>query len=113
MVHHLQVIADYVLTVKEEIAKCSDEACKMMYLRSIGNSGIPSLLPTLLKVAEESKGAALSLTAVQSLRRYPEQLIYEQVKHCTHCPSAFLKLGQCANFMSPVLSKVTSREHCV
>ncbi|KAK3091068.1 hypothetical protein FSP39_016889 [Pinctada imbricata] len=74
-----EVVTDYILTVRDEFSKCPDEACKLMYLRSIGNSGLMSFIPLLVKAAGESQSATLALTAVQAFRRYPIQMIKDKV----------------------------------
>ncbi|XP_048761534.2 microsomal triglyceride transfer protein large subunit-like [Ostrea edulis] len=63
------IIAEYVNYVESELKACVEEGCILLYIRSVGNSGLPKFLPLLLDQAQNSQSSAVSLTAIQSLRR--------------------------------------------
>ena len=56
----------------ETLAKCEEEDCKLVFLRSMGNSGDPKFLEAILDSIEKQNGSAmLGFTAAQALRRIP------------------------------------------
>ncbi|XP_062589725.1 microsomal triglyceride transfer protein large subunit-like [Saccostrea cucullata] len=74
------IIVDYVNYLESEVKSCEEEECKLLYIRSAGNSGLPKFLPLLLDQAQNSKSSTVSLTAIQALRRlqinaYREEII--------------------------------------
>lgn len=66
-----QVIADYTKAVRQSLKTCQDDSCKMRYIRSMGNSGLYDFASELIEMAETSSSAAVSITAIQALRRFP------------------------------------------
>ncbi|XP_064608332.1 microsomal triglyceride transfer protein large subunit-like [Liolophura sinensis] len=77
------VIGAYQKTVIEQLAACTgeeEEGCQLMYLRSLGNAGLLDTLPILTKYAENGITPAVSIAALQALRRIPYDKISTQVK---------------------------------
>ncbi|KAL5018121.1 hypothetical protein ScPMuIL_003843 [Solemya velum] len=74
-----QVISDYKRIVTEKLMLCENDSCRTRFLRSIGNSGHPQFVQILLQFAEGTDSGPVSLTAIQSLRRIPNNFITEKV----------------------------------
>ena len=64
----------------ELFKKCKDDDCKLLYIRSMGNSGQPQFMKTILQTISDKEGSSmLGYTAVKSLRRIPKQYFTEKV----------------------------------
>lgn len=75
---------DYRQTILELFKQCSTEDCKLLYIRSMGNSGQPQFMKTILQtIADRDGSSMLGYTAVKSLRRIPKQFFTEKV--CISC----------------------------
>lgn len=73
---------------------CDDDSCTLRHLRSVGNAGLAEFLPELLTIAQNNKNPAVSLAAVQALRRMDKDFLKDQVtmfvlgikkKYCFWC----------------------------
>lgn len=86
-----EAVKDYRQTVLELFKKCRDEDCKLLYIRSMGNSGQPQFMKSILQtIADKESSSMLGYTAVKSLRRIPKQYFTEKevktllkIYHCT------------------------------
>lgn len=63
----------------EECTGEEEEGCQLMYLRSLGNAGLLDTLPVLTRYAEKGTTPAVSIAALQALRRLPYDKISAQV----------------------------------
>ena len=61
------------------LKECEEESCTLRYLRSVGNAGLAEFLPELLNIAQNGKSSAISLAAVQALRRMDNGFLEDQV----------------------------------
>lgn len=71
--------------VESELKACVEEGCILLYIRSVGNSGLPKFLPLLLDQAQNSQSSAVSLTAIQSLRRMQINDFRQEVLFTHNC----------------------------
>ena len=64
----------------ELFKKCETEECKLLYIRSMGNSGQPQFIKTVLQtIADKESSSMLGYTAVKSLRKIPKHYFTEKV----------------------------------
>lgn len=75
-----EVVKEYKQTVRKMLKECEEESCTLRYLRSVGNAGLAEFLPELLNIAQNGKSAAISLAAVQALRRMDNGFLEDQAK---------------------------------
>ena len=61
------------------LKECEDDSCTQRYLRSVGNAGLQEFLPELIEWAQTGKTAAISLAAIQALRRMSKGFLEDQV----------------------------------
>ena len=67
--------------------KCSDETCRLLYIRSMGNAGLPDFKQTIFDAISDKSGSSMmGFTAVQALRRIPAQFLEKQVIVGCLCP---------------------------
>lgn len=59
---------------------CGEASCRGMYLRALGNAGLPETVPAILRHAETPNTPTLAYTAINALRRIHKQFIGDQVK---------------------------------
>ncbi|GAB1608498.1 triglyceride transfer large subunit-like [Argonauta hians] len=71
-------VKEYIASTKNLISKCKDEACQLIYIRSMGNAGLKDFLPILEKAAQ-TKQPDISCTAIYSLRRFTKDVIADKV----------------------------------
>ncbi|XP_046364995.2 microsomal triglyceride transfer protein large subunit-like isoform X1 [Haliotis rufescens] len=75
-----QVVQDFRTLLVEGVAQCTDDACRLTYLRAMGNTGLPDTVSTIMKLAVDSNNSMVSITAVEALRRVPRTLITAEVR---------------------------------
>ena len=66
----------------ESIEKCKTDTCRLMYLRAMGNAGLPSFVPPIMYHAITSNNSMVSITAIEALRRVPKKLLDAGVGLC-------------------------------
>lgn len=76
---HLQVVGEFKALVISGLSKCDEEQCTLMYLRALGNAGLPSTAAIILKFAETPASPMVSSTAISAFRRFPERFITKEV----------------------------------
>ncbi|KAL4240543.1 hypothetical protein ACF0H5_001335 [Mactra antiquata] len=77
------VVKDYVMSLLQMYDKCSDEKCKLLYIRSMGNSGLPDFKDAIFKsISDKSSTSMIGFSAVQALRRIPIQYIDDEDIKC-------------------------------
>lgn len=60
--------------------KCDSEECRLLYIRSMGNSGLPEFKATIFDAISDKSGSSMmGFTAVQALRRIPAQYFEKEV----------------------------------
>ena len=62
------------------LSKCAEEACTAMYLRALGNAGLPGTVMTIVTHAEQANISMVSEMAIKALRRVDRQFITEEVR---------------------------------
>lgn len=75
-----EVIKEYKQTVRKMLKECEDVSCTIRYLRSVGNAGLAEFLPELLNIAQTAQSSAVSLAALQALRRMDNGFLEDQAK---------------------------------
>jgi hypothetical protein len=75
-----QVVKDYQKSIIDFYSKCSDEKCRLLYVRSMGNSGLPDFKEKIFEtISNKDSSSMLGFTSVQALRRIPPQYMEEKV----------------------------------
>ncbi|WAQ96562.1 MTP-like protein [Mya arenaria] len=73
-----EVVKEYESLILEQYKACSSEECRLLYIRSMGNSGLPQFTDTIFEAIRDKSGSSMmGFTAVQALRRIPGQYIGE------------------------------------
>ena len=81
LLSYLQAVKDYRQTMLELFKKCSSEECKLLYIRSMGNSGQPQFMKTILQtISDKESSSMMGYTAVKSLRKIPKHYFTEKVR---------------------------------
>ncbi|KAK7498587.1 hypothetical protein BaRGS_00010247 [Batillaria attramentaria] len=62
------------------LENCGEQTCRQMYLRALGNAGLPDTIAVILPHTETPNAAMLSCTAIEALRRMHKQFIDDSVK---------------------------------
>lgn len=73
------VVTEFKQLVAEGLSACTDETCKLMFLRAMGNAGLPSTVAVILPFAESPTNAMIATTAIQSFRRIHKTFMGQEV----------------------------------
>lgn len=74
-----EVVKDYQKSIIDLYSKCSDEKCRLLYVRSMGNSGLPDFKEKIFDtISNKDSSSMLGFTSVQALRRIPPQYMEEK-----------------------------------
>ena len=61
------------------LAACKEESCTLMYLRAMGNAGLPIYVPVILPYAESPSNSMVATTAIQAFRRVDSRFLVKEV----------------------------------
>ncbi|XP_071131491.1 microsomal triglyceride transfer protein large subunit-like isoform X2 [Mytilus edulis] len=75
-----EIVKEYKQLIRKMLKDCDDDTCTLRHLRSVGNAGLAEFLPELLTIAQNNKNPAISLAAVQALRRMDKDFLKDQAK---------------------------------
>ena len=75
-----QVVEDFKKLMVDGLSSCTDEPCKLMYVRCLGNAGLSSTVSIILPFAESPSSSMLASTAIGALRRINKRYLGEQVE---------------------------------
>ena len=74
-----QVVKEVQQMLVSGLESCGEQECRGMYLRALGNAGLPNTVTVLLQHAETPKVPMLAFTAINALRRIHKQFISDEV----------------------------------
>ncbi|XP_005091025.1 microsomal triglyceride transfer protein large subunit [Aplysia californica] len=74
------IVDEFRQLVIEGLSACTEEPCKLMYLRAMGNAGLPASVPIILPFAESTSSAMLASTAISAFRRIHKRFLGQQVR---------------------------------
>ncbi|XP_045214239.2 microsomal triglyceride transfer protein large subunit-like [Mercenaria mercenaria] len=74
-----EIIKDYKKSILDFFTQCPEEKCHLLYVRSMGNSGLPDFKEKIFEtISNKDSSSMLGFTAVQALRRISSQYIEEK-----------------------------------
>lgn len=74
-----EIVTEYRQSLLEFYTECKDENCRLLYIRSMGNSGLPQFKDTIFEaIASKTGSSMMGFTAVQALRRIPTEFFNEK-----------------------------------
>ncbi|GFS09183.1 microsomal triglyceride transfer protein large subunit [Elysia marginata] len=76
----LPIVTEFNTLMTSSLAACKEESCTLMYLRAMGNAGLPGYVPVILPFAESPSSPMVATTAIQAFRRVQSRFIVKEVK---------------------------------
>ncbi|GFO23516.1 microsomal triglyceride transfer protein large subunit [Plakobranchus ocellatus] len=74
------IVTEFTTTLTSSLAACKEESCTLMYLRALGNAGLPSYVSIILPFAESPGKPMVAATAIQAFRRIESNFLGKEVK---------------------------------
>lgn len=75
-----KVVKEVQKLLVDGLKKCGEQTCRQMFLRALGNAGLPETVSAILPHTETPSAPMLSGTAIEALRRIHKQFISDAVK---------------------------------
>ena len=79
-----QVVTEVQQLLVSGLEACGEQECRGMYLRALGNAGLPDTVAVILQHAETPRVPMLAFTAINALRRIHKQFISDEVSLLGH-----------------------------
>lgn len=76
----LPIVAEFNKLITTSLAVCKEESCYLMYIRAMGNAGLPEYVPIILPYAESPSSPMVASTAIQAFRRVQSRYLVKEVK---------------------------------